>query len=53
MSSNHKAKQWGAGQGNKVMNCGISAPWRSWAVSGPGMCITKVSVLQNESEAQF
>jgi len=35
----------------KVVNCGISAPGCSRAVSGLEMCITKVGVLQKQSEA--
>ena len=42
----HKAKQCGAG-----LETTVSAPRRSGIVSGPGMCVTKVTVLQNKSEA--
>jgi len=49
--SDSKAKRCGAGQETKVVNCGISASGHSRAISGPGMCVTKVTVLQNKSKA--
>ena len=49
MSSDRKVKRCDAGLENKVPNCSISLPGGfSRAVSGPGMCMTKVSG-QNES----
>jgi len=47
MSSNHKAKWCGEGLETEVS----SGRRCSEAVSGQEMCITKVSALQNESEA--
>jgi len=49
MSSDYKAKWCGAGLETKDVSCGVSAPS---VVSGLAMCITKVNIPQNESEAQ-
>ena len=43
-----KLNNVGSGQETKVVNCNISDPTRSSTVSGLGMCITKVGVLQNK-----
>ena len=44
-------KRCGAGLKTKVVNCGIPDTNCSMMVSGLDMCITNVSVLQNESKA--
>ena len=49
MSGNCKGKPCSAGLETKVVNCGISVPCCSRAVSSPEMCTTRV--LQKESEA--
>jgi len=51
MLSDHKAKWCGARLETRGVNCAISATRCSRAVSGPGMWMTKISVLQNVSEA--
>jgi len=51
MSNDCKAKQFDARLETKVVNCSILAPRNLKAVSSLGMCIRKVTVLQNESEA--
>jgi len=51
MLSDRKAKQCGAGLETKVVNCCISGPGGSRRVSSMRMSITKVNILQNESEA--